>query len=132
MDNYNTMFETIINNDNIDNIKTNIITELEGKDLDKEQITHALLASTSAGFNDLFSLISKMTVNANILEDHTDNLDVVIDETLQSTSANVINIIYTIAKAINNKDIKVLTENLNTLMQQQQVEVDEQNATDVV
>jgi len=125
--NNNTMYHSVSENPKIGEIYENVINELETKDLNDDQITSALLAATSMGFNELFDILSKMIVNAKLLNDYKDNKNI-LDE-LDTISNDTISIITNIGKSIDNDDIRSLTERLNTYMQKQEEAENESTAT---
>ena len=116
----NTMYDSIISNNQIATIYNNVVGELENKELDQNQIASALLAATSMGFNDLFNVLSRMIVNSDILNTYLNSNDI-DDNNLKDCIIDTMRVINTIGKSINNDDIRSLTERLNTILAQQEV-----------
>jgi len=111
-----TMYDSILLNDQIDSIYDSILKELTDQNLTEVEIVNALLASTSMGFNDLFNILSRMVVNAYILDKYIATTSLDRDSEIVTIANTTIEIISKIAKSINNDDIKDLTEKLNVLM----------------
>jgi len=115
-----TMFESILENEQMDSVYDNIITDLTDNELDQDQISSALLATTSMGFNDLFNILTRMIVNAYVLDRYNASDDNVIKKDVQSMSTQTINIIKSIGESIVNDKIQKLTGELNVFMEEQQ------------
>ncbi len=111
-----TMLDSVTSNPQIEDIYNNIIGELEGNGLDDVKLNSALLAATSMGFNDLFNILSRMIVNAYVLEKYMATMTNT-DESLTELSNDTIAVINKIGDAVENKDIQSLTSRLNELMQ---------------
>ena len=123
-----TMYDSILLNDQINDIYNNVIDDLTKQDISDEQTINALLASTSMGFNDLFNTLSRMIINAYIVDKYKNDNSIELSESMDEVINNTINVITKISKSVNNKSIKTLTEQLNVLMQEQQ-EGDDESTT---
>ena len=116
-----TMYSTILENDQLNSIYTNIIDDLSKENLDSEQIANALLATTSMGFNDLFNILSRMIVNSHVLETYTKSNDE-LDAEFIDIQSQVITLIKNIGTSIEDTKVSNLTTKLNEFMAKHQPE----------
>jgi len=123
----NTMFDSVLQNGDIDKIYTDIITELSDQQLDNDQTVNALLATTSMGFNDLFKTLSKMVVNSYILDKYIDEKELSKEDVVVDISKKTIDLIVNIAQSIHNEKVEDIARNLNELMAKSDLDIQEEN-----
>jgi len=112
------LYESIINNDGMDHLKSNIIKQLQDNNLNDEEKINALVASTSMGFNVLFETLSKMVANSYILDQSLDEINTDdVDSVLLTVANDTINLIKDVGTSISNDVVGNITTNMQYLVE---------------